>query len=242
MKKFSFLLALPVALSLAAAGCKKKEEAAPAPNPTGSAAAGSAAAGSAAAGSAAAGSAAAGSAAAGSAAAGSAAAAAESPALAGGGYFKVVADHTDASKGAVDVAFAGVKVVKADFDPAKVEGGTATLELDLATLSSGIEKRDGHLKSADYLDAEKFPTATIDIANVKKGDGDNKYTADAKIKLKDIEKTFPVSFEVVDTTPDSIRIRGEHAFSRLDFGVGTAEDENVKAELTAKVELTLKKS
>jgi len=33
--------------------------------------------------------------------------------------------------------------------------------IPVATLSTGDEQRDGHLKSADFLDAEKFPTLTF---------------------------------------------------------------------------------
>jgi polyisoprenoid-binding protein YceI len=248
------LLALAAVLALSPA-CKKTEKAKPDP------AAGSAATGSAegsAPGSAegsAPGSAAAGSAE-GSAAAGSAegsAAAAMPPADDTADYIKVLAVHHEPKPGdPVEVKFERFKITKANFDPAKIEGGTATIELDVTSLKSGSDQRDGHLQSPDYIDTAKFATATIDIGNVKKQD-DKRFTADAKIKFRGVEKKYPVAFEVVEAKDDWIRVRGEHKFQRMDFKVGRPagpdpkaptdpkKAEGVGAELTAKIQLTLKK-
>ncbi|MDB4962430.1 MAG: YceI family protein [Myxococcales bacterium] len=235
MKMFSSLL-LITALAVSPA-CKKKE-AAPTPTPvtegSGSAAAGSAAAGSAVAE---------GSAAAGSAAAGSGTTAvAPDPAS---DFIAVEAAHAKPKPDdPVTVKFEKFAVTKATFDPKNVEGGTATIELDLASLNSASEKRDAHLKSESYINLSKYTTATIDIGNVKKKDGAT-YTADAKVKFRDIEKTYPVTFEVVGSTEDSIRVKGEHEFPRADFKVGkdnSDPDESVAGPLKVKLQLTLKKT
>ena len=143
----------------------------------------------------------------------------------------------------VEVRFDKFEVKKADFDPQKIEGGSATIEVDLTSLRSGSEKRDKHLTTADYVDTVKFATLTIDVGNVKKKEG-NTYTADAKVKLRDIEKTYPVTFEVVEAKDDWVRVRGEHTFPRLDFKVGKSPgpDESVAENLTVRMQLTLKKT
>jgi polyisoprenoid-binding protein YceI len=147
----------------------------------------------------------------------------------------------------VEVKFEKFKVVKAKFDPKKIEGGTATIEIDLTSLKTGEAKRDEHLQTPDYLDAKKYATATVDISNVKKKD-DKHYTADAKVKVHNIEKKFPVTFEVVDAKDDWVRIKGEHTFHRLDFKVGKKpgpdqkKDDGVADEMTVKMQLTLKKT
>src|SRR5690606_14626244 len=49
-------------------------------------------------------------------------------------WIKVYASHfTKSEADPVEVTFEKFKVVKADFDPAKIEGGSATLEIDLAS-------------------------------------------------------------------------------------------------------------
>lgn len=240
MMKTLKMIVLATVLAAAPACSKKKdsENKAPATTDTsGSAAVGSAgSAGSADPG--------AGSAAAGSdsgSAAGSAAAATPDAAA---DYIHVMATHAKPKPDdPVHVAFTKFNVTKASFDPQKIEGGTATIEVDLTSMSSGSAKRDGHLASADYIDTAKFATMTIDVSDVKKKDG-NTYDAKAKVKFRDIEKTYPVTFEVVDTQADAIRIKGEHKFARLDFKVGKANDpeESVGEELTVALQLTLKKT
>jgi polyisoprenoid-binding protein YceI len=145
----------------------------------------------------------------------------------------------------VHVRFERFKVVKADFDPKKVEGGKATIEIDTTSLKSGSDKRDGHLQTPDYLDTAKFATVTIDIDKVKKK-ADKTYAAEATVKFRGVTKKYPVTFDVVDQKDDSIRIKSEVAFSRLDFKVGKDSKDPkiapVQPELVMQLQLTLKKT
>jgi len=205
---------LVVALALAAApACKKQEAAPPAPTATAPTT-------------------------------GSAAAAPAPAPVAGVDHITVLAKHEPAKPDdPVKVSFSRFTVTKATFDPANLEGATATVEIDLASLSSGSEKRDGHLKTPSYIDLAKFTTATVDVANVKK-QGDKSYTADAKVKFRDAEKTYPVAFDVLDASADSVRIKGSQKFPRADFNVGTepGPEESVAKELEIQLQLTLKKT
>jgi polyisoprenoid-binding protein YceI len=157
----------------------------------------------------------------------------------------ILASHkTPKPNDPVQVAIDKFKVTKATFDPKNLEGGTASLELDLSSLHTGSDKRDAHLKSESYIDLSKFTTATIDIANVKKTD-DKHFTADADVKLRGLEKKYPVTFEVLSSTADSIRIKGEQKFGRVDFTIGKDvkdDNESVAPELTIQLQLTLKKT
>ena len=158
----------------------------------------------------------------------------------------VLAKHTDPKPNdPVQVKFEKFKVTKATFDPKKIEGGKATIEIDATSLKTDSEKRDAHLKTPDFIDTAKFATITVDIDKVKKK-ADKTYTAEATVKFRDVTKKYPVTFDVVDTKPDSIRIKGETSFSRLDFKVGKDSKDPkvapVQPELTIKMELTLKKT
>jgi polyisoprenoid-binding protein YceI len=157
----------------------------------------------------------------------------------------VLAKHVEAKPDdPVQVRFEKFKVVKATFDPKKVEGGKATIEIDTTSLKTGIDKRDAHLQTADFLDTSKFGKITVDIDKVKKK-ADKTYTAEATVKFRDATKKIPVTFDVVDQTADGISIKGEATFSRLDFKVGKdSKDPKVapaQNELTVKVALTLNK-
>lgn len=160
-------------------------------------------------------------------------------------FISVFAEHAEKKPDdPVEVKFESFTVKNATFDPQNIEGGTATIEVDLASLKTGSAKRDKHLSTEDYIDTSQFTTMTIDVANVKKQQG-NTYAADAKVSLRGIEKTYPVTFEVVEAKDDWIRVKGEHKFPRLDFKVGkekTGPDESVAHDLTVKLQLTLKKT
>lgn len=158
----------------------------------------------------------------------------------------VLAKHTpDKPTDPVQVRFEKFKVVKATFDPKKVEGGKATIEIDATSLKSGDDKRDAHLNTPDFLDTAKFAKITVDIDKVKKK-ADKTFTAEATVKFHDVTKKIPVTFDVVETKADSIRIKGESTFSRLDFKVGKDPKEPkaapVQTDVTIQLQLTLKKT
>ena len=171
------------------------------------------------------------------------------PALAqdaGADSIVVLAKHTEAKPNdPVQVKFEKFKVTKAKFDPKKVEGGKATIEIDATSLKSGIDKRDGHLNTPDFLDTKKFPKITVDIDKVKKKAGKT-YSAEATVKFRDITKKYPVTFAVTDQKADSIRIKGEAKFNRNDFKVGKDSPDPktapVQNELVIQLALTLKKT
>ncbi|HEY4240430.1 MAG TPA: YceI family protein [Kofleriaceae bacterium] len=152
-----------------------------------------------------------------------------------------IAGKEDLDSDPVVVHFDRFAVTKAHFDPQHLEGGTATLTLDFTSIKTGSDERDKDLQSPDYIDVAKFATATIDVANVKQAGA--KYTADAAVAFRGITKTYPITFEVLATTADSVRIKGEHGFSRLDFAVGidpaTDPTERIDTPLVIQWTLTL---
>jgi polyisoprenoid-binding protein YceI len=155
------------------------------------------------------------------------------------------AGSADLASDPVVVHFARFAVTKARFDPSHLEGGTATIELDPTSIKTGSEERDNDLKSDEFFDVAKFATVTIDVANVKKQTG-ARYTADATVACHGVTKTYAVTFEVLATAADAVRIKGEQAFSRLDFAIGVdpAKDpsERVDTALIIQWVLTIKKT
>src|SRR6476661_10414030 len=62
--------------------------------------------------------------------------------------------------------FSGAIVVAEDGTP------SVTAEIAVDSLHTGNEQRDAHIKSADYFDAEAYPTATFRSTEVR-ANGDN---------------------------------------------------------------------
>ena len=75
------------------------------------------------------------------------------------------------------------------------EDGTPSVsaEIDVTSLSTGNDQRDAHVKSADFFDAEKFPTATFRSTAVR-ANGDD-YVVDGDFTLKGITKPVSLALE-----------------------------------------------
>jgi polyisoprenoid-binding protein YceI len=74
------------------------------------------------------------------------------------------------------------------------EGGEVRFEADINSISTNNEQRDGHLKSDDFFNAEKFPKLTFESSSfTRKGEGS--YVLDGDLTIRDI--TQKVKLDVV---------------------------------------------
>ena len=72
---------------------------------------------------------------------------------------------------------------KVTYDGSDVTKSTADIAIEVASINTGVAKRDEHLRSPDFLDAAKYPTITFKSKRVEKaGDGKLKMTGDLTIR------------------------------------------------------------
>lgn len=69
------------------------------------------------------------------------------------------------------------------------------VEIDTASIFTNEEKRDGHLRSGDFFDSEKFPKMTFASKRVDKSGGDLRLIGDLTIR----GETHEVALEVEET-------------------------------------------
>lgn len=141
------------------------------------------------------------------------------------------------------IEWKGFKVVKSDntshFGTIKFESGEVTVKegklqsgtfvADMTTLTSvdlkddaeQLEKLNGHLKSGDFFEVEKFPTASYEITSVadNTAGGDYNTLLDGNLTIKGITK--PVQFQAnVSVKDGEISIATEPKdIMREDYGV-----------------------
>jgi polyisoprenoid-binding protein YceI len=112
-----------------------------------------------------------------------------------------------------------------ELDDKEVTKSTVEVTIDLSSVNTNEPKRDGHLKSPDFFDVAKFPTAIFKSTKVQKA-GKNKLKVTGELSLHGVTK--PVVLEVEGPTdafktPFGTTVRGVHAtgkIDRKDFDIG----------------------
>jgi polyisoprenoid-binding protein YceI len=101
---------------------------------------------------------------------------------------------------------------------------TLEVSIDVGTVNTHDEKRDGHLKSPDFFHVEKFPAMTFKSTHIeKKGDG---YTVSGDLTIHGVTKPVILSVEdVSEPTKDPwgntrIGLTATTKINRKDFGLG----------------------
>jgi polyisoprenoid-binding protein YceI len=120
-------------------------------------------------------------------------------------------------------SFSGVKGTVVH-DPADPSATTLEAEVDVHTISTNDEKRDGHLKSPDFFDAAQFPVMTFKSTQVTKGTS-SAYTVVGDLTLHG--HTKPVVLEVEEVSEDTkdpwgntrIGATAKGKLKRSDFGL-----------------------
>ena len=86
------------------------------------------------------------------------------------------------------------------YDPARPEATTVTASIDVASISTRDEKRDEHLRSADFFEAAKYPTLSVTSKALRQGDKGLELVGDLTIK----ETTREVVLLVDGPTPPQV--------------------------------------
>jgi polyisoprenoid-binding protein YceI len=78
---------------------------------------------------------------------------------------------------------------------------SVTAEIDLASIITGNEQRDAHIRSADFFEVETYPTMTYRSTGVRLHGGD--YVLDGELTLKGVTKSVPLNLELNGFGPDA---------------------------------------
>ncbi len=136
-----------------------------------------------------------------------------------------------------------VESEKADFSDAKI-----SFEADVNSINTKNEQRDGHLKSADFFDAENHPKLTFVSKSItKKSDED--YVVVGDITIRGIKKEISLNVTYNGTTKGfggidvaGFEITGK--LNRFDFGLqwnalteagGIVVSDEVRLEISAEL-------
>jgi polyisoprenoid-binding protein YceI len=106
------------------------------------------------------------------------------------------------------------------FTPGNMTNCSFNVSVMVNTIDTDNEKRDNHLKSEDYFDAEKYPLITIKSTRVNKAKGAaGKFIFTGTISMHGISKSIVFPFTAAKKGEDYL-FAGKFQLNRLDFGVG----------------------
>jgi polyisoprenoid-binding protein YceI len=78
-------------------------------------------------------------------------------------------------------------------DPNDPTTGSGSVTIQAASLTTGSEMRDGHLKGPDFLDVEKYPEIVFTLKSIAP-DGDH-YKVTGDLTIKDVTKEITLDYE-----------------------------------------------
>ena len=122
---------------------------------------------------------------------------------------------------------ASIQASKEDFSDAVFE-----LVVDVKSINTEIEKRDNHLRSADFFDVEKYPTLSFKSTKLEKA-GENTYKMSGNLTMHGI--TYPVtltlqyrgSIENPNTKKTTAGFQVMGKVKRSDFNIGPKFSNNI---------------
>ncbi|MBF0350622.1 MAG: YceI family protein [SAR324 cluster bacterium] len=115
-------------------------------------------------------------------------------------------------------SFSGSVEIDADKNISNIQA-----EIDVTSIDTANQKRDEHLRSGDFFDAEKNPKITFKSTSVKKLEG-NKYQVIGDLTIRGVTKAVTLEGELIGMIQSQYvgsraGFRAEGKINRMDFGV-----------------------
>ena len=117
------------------------------------------------------------------------------------------------------------RVVESSVDLDVLGDAFAVVEVQLASVDTGIEGRDDHLRNPDFFEVDTYPVAIVRVHSpepipheTNETEEQPRFAVQFDVNLHGVEKT--IEGEIVLITTDPIVIEGELVIDRMAFGVG----------------------
>ena len=113
-----------------------------------------------------------------------------------------------------------------EFDPAAPTRASVQFTIPLSSLNTGVPALDEHLRSEDFFEVAKFPTATFRSTRIEPGMGKDRLKVTGELNLHGV--TRPVTLDVVvlkvgsnpRTQLATVGFEATTTLKRSDFGLG----------------------
>jgi len=124
-------------------------------------------------------------------------------------------------------------------DPENLENSALSFTIDVGSINTRIERRDNHLRSADFFDAANHPQATFTATKITKRD-DRNLTLTGDLTIRGKTKSIDIPVVLVFLREDRARFKGEFKINRHDFGVSyNSRANSIEDEVLVQFDLNL---
>jgi polyisoprenoid-binding protein YceI len=83
---------------------------------------------------------------------------------------------------------------KLQLDDADLTNSSVEVEIDVASIDTGVGDRDNHLRSSDFFDAGTHPKITFKSSKVEKT-GEGRYAAHGQLTIRDVTRDIVLDVE-----------------------------------------------
>lgn len=109
------------------------------------------------------------------------------------------------------------------FDEKDVTKSSVEFSAQVASIDTGVEPRDKHLRTADFFDAEKFPEMSFRSTRVERK-GADAYVLHGDLTLKGVTKQVALPFTVTGAIKDPwgntrFGVQAQTKIDRRDYGI-----------------------
>lgn len=119
------------------------------------------------------------------------------------------------------------------------EQSSVTATIDVTAIDTGNADRDAHLRAADFLDTDQYPTATFRSTGVRQDDED--YVIDGELTLRGVTRPVALDTELGGFSEDGLMgLSAKTTVNRTDFGIGPAGGAMVGEKVTITLEIEAK--
>ncbi|MEO6719642.1 MAG: YceI family protein [Ferruginibacter sp.] len=134
-------------------------------------------------------------------------------------------------------SFTGVKG-DVKFDAADLDNSSFNCSIDVSTINTGNDKRNGHLKGATWFDSAAYPVITYVSKKISPAAGG--YVAEGTLTAKGVSKdvTIPFTFSGDNTAG---AFKGSFTIKRSEYGIGKVDAE-VGDDVTIKLDIPVNKA
>jgi len=103
-------------------------------------------------------------------------------------------------------------------DAANWGASSVSITIDAASINARNDRRDGHLKGADFLDVANHPNVTFKSVSVASA-GENKLSLVGDLTVRGVTKRVTVPATMMFYEVGSGRFRGQFTIMRKEFGI-----------------------